>query len=239
MINYFSGQKAISFPSIHFQFMKVRYIVISFLIISALSISFAYSTGITGNFYKAFSKTVYPNDKIEQNITLRKYYNMTIRFRYSLDGSDLSFDDPDGTVILKDSNQEIDRVSGIKSGKIYSLKDKLQIDSIKSVELLNIEKYDLNSSDVSITYYGTKAYLTILVVKKQGNATLQGYIIDDLTNQTLNGITIMAYDKNADINNTNPLDQSISENGKYFLDLQADADGREYDVYVKDYTVIS
>ena len=219
--------------------MKARYIVISFLIIFAISISFAYSTGITGNFYKAFSKTLSPNENIEQNITVRKFYNMTIRFRYSLDGSDLSFDDSDGKVILKDSNHEIDRATGIKSGKIYTTKDRLQIDSIKSVELLNIDKYDLNSSEVSITYYGTKAYLTILVAKKQGNATLQGYIIDDLTNQSLNGITILAYNKNADINSTSSVDQSISENGKYFLSLQADADGREYDVYVKDYTVVN
>lgn len=203
-----------------------------------MSISFAYSSGITGNFYKAFSKTIYPNDNIDQNITVKKYYNLTIRFRYSLDGSDLSFDDTDGTIILKDLNGEIDRVSGIKSGKIYSLRDKLQIDSIKSVDLLNVEKYDtVNNGEVSITYYGTKAYLTVLVAKKQGNATLQGYITDDLTNQTLNGVTVLAYDKNSDINVTNPVGQSISENGKYSFDLQADADGKEYDIYVKDYSV--
>jgi hypothetical protein len=218
---------------------KIKIILISFILLCLVSISFAYSSGITGNFYKAFSKTVYPNDNIEQNITVRKYYNMTVRFRYSIDGSDLSFDDPDGIVILKDSNQEIDRATGIKSGKIYTTEDKLQIDSIKSVELLNIEKYDLNSSEVSITYYGTKAYLTILVVKKQGNATLQGYIIDDLTDQTLNSITVLAYDKNADINTTNPLDQSISENGRYSFDLQADSDGKGYDIYVKDYSVVN
>lgn len=219
--------------------MKIKYIVISFLLIVTISISLAYSAGITGNFYKAFSKTVYPNDNIDQNITVKKYYNMTVRFRYSLDGSDLSFDDSDGTVILKDSNGEIDRVTGIKSGKIYSTKDKLQMDSIKSVELLNIDKYDLNGSEVSITYYGTKAYLTVLVAKKQGNASLQGYIIDDLTNQTLNGVTILAYDKNSDINTTNPIDQSLTENGMYSFDLQADADGREYDIYVKDYSVVN
>jgi hypothetical protein len=218
--------------------MKTKIILISFLIISALSISLAYSTGITGNLYKAFSKTVYPNDNINQNITVRKYFNMTVRFRYSIDGSDLSFDDPDGTVILKDSNGEIDRVTGIKSGKIYAARDKMQIDSIKYVELLNVDKYDtVNSSEVSITYYATKAYLTIIVVKKQGSASLQGYIIDELTNQSLDGITVLAYDKGSDINTTDPLGQSVSENGKYSLNFQTDADGKELDIYVKDYLV--
>jgi hypothetical protein len=165
---------------------------------------------------------------------------MTVRFRYSIDGSDLSFDDPDGTVILKDSNGEIDRVTGIKSGKIYAARDKMQIDSIKYVELLNVDKYDtVNSSEVSITYYATKAYLTIIVVKKQGSASLQGYIIDELTNQSLDGITILAYDKGSDINTTDPLGQSVSENGKYSLNFQTDADGKELDIYVKDYLVSS
>ena len=219
--------------------MKKKNILISsFVLVFILSISFAYSSGITGNFYKAFSKTLSPNENVEQNITVKKYYNMTVRFRYSLDGSDLSFDDPDGTIILKDSNQEIDRVTGIMNGKIYVTKDKLQIDSIKSAGLLNIEKYDvLNNGEVSITYYGTKAYLTVLVAKKQGNATLQGYIIDDLTNQTLNGVTVLVYDKNSDINVTDPVGQSVSENGKYSFELQADADGKDYDIYVKDYSV--
>jgi len=216
--------------------MKTKIILISFLVISALSISLAYSTGITGNFYKAFSKTVYPNDNINQNITVKKFYNMTVRFRYSIDGSDLSFDDPDGTVILKDSNGEIDRVTGIKSGKIYAARDKMQIDSIKYVELLNVDKYDtVNSSGFSITYYSTKAYLTILVVKKQGSASLQGYIIDELTNQSLDGVTVLAYDKGSDINVTDPLDQSVSDKGQYSLNFQTDADGKDLDIYVKDY----
>jgi len=215
---------------------KTKIILISFIAVSILFISLAYSTGITGNLYKAFSKTLYPNDNIEQNITLRKYYNMTVRFRYSIDGSDLSFDDSDGTVILKDSNGEIDRVTGIKSGKIYAARDKMQIDSIKYVELLNVDNYDMaNNSEVSVTYYSTKAYLTIIVAKKQGSASLQGYIIDELTNQTLNGITVLAYDRGSDINVTDPLGQSVSENGRYSLNFQTDADGKELDIYVKDY----
>jgi len=218
--------------------MKTKIILISFIVVSALVISLAYSSGITGNFYKAFSKTVYPNDNIEQNITVRKYFNMTVRFRYSINGSDLSFDDPDGTVILKDSNGEIDRVTGIQSGKIYAARDKMQIDSIKSVELLNVDNYDTaNNSEVSITYYATKAYLTIIVVKKQGSAGLQGYILDELTNKNLDGITVLAYDKGSDINTTDPLGQSVSENGKYSLNIQTDADGKELDIYVEDYFI--
>jgi hypothetical protein len=221
--------------------MKKSIVLTAFILIVIMSISFAYSSGITGNFYKAFSKTLSPNEKIEQNITVKKYYNLTVRFRYSLDGSDLSFDDPDGTIIIKDSSSnQIEKITGIKGGKVYLTTDKLQIDSIKFVDISNIEKFqNINNQEMSITFYGTKTYLTILVTKMQGNATLQGYVIDELTSQILDDITVSAFEKNFDPNVTFPVAQSTTEDGKYSLSLQADADGASYDVYVKDYQISS
>jgi len=220
--------------------MKMKIVLIAFLVISILSISLAYSSGITGNFYKAFSKSLLPDEKIEQNITVRKYYNLTIRFRYSLNGSDLSFSDDDGTVVLKNSTHEIDRTTGIRDGKIYLMKDRLQIDSIKYVDTSNIEKFEtVSNQEVNVTFYGTKAYLTIIVLKRQGNATLQGYLIDDLTSQLLDDITVLAYEKDYDPYTVSPVAQSISNSGTYSLTLQTDSDGKSYDIYVKDYSITS
>lgn len=219
--------------------MKMKSIVISFLIVSVISLSLAYSNGITGSFYKAFSKSLIPSEIVEQNITVRKYYNLTIRFRYSTDGSDLSFSDDDGTIVLKNSTHEIERINGIKNGKVYLMKDKLQIDSIKFVDTSNIEKFEsVSNQEVNITFYGTKAYLTIIVSKKQGTAIVQGYLIDDLTSQTLNGITVLVFEKNSDPYTVSPVAQAVSESGRYSLTLQTDSDGKTYDIYVKDYPVV-
>lgn len=218
--------------------MKLKNIIITFVAVSILCISLAYSSSITGNLYKAFSKSLDPNEIAEENITVRKYYNMTIRFRYSMEGSDLSFSDDDGEIILKDSTSEIQRVGGINKGKVYVKKDKLEIDSLKYVDVVNIDKFDdISNQQVNITFYGTKAYLTIIVSKRQGNASLQGYIIDDLTSQSLDGLTIMAFEKNSDPAIAEPVAQAVSENGRYSLTLQADSDGKSYDIYVKDYSV--
>ncbi len=213
-------------------------LISSSILIIVLFISFAYSSGMTGNFYKAFSKTLSPNEIIEQNITVRKYYNLTIRFRYSVNGSDLSFSDADGSIILKNDTDEIGRTTGITDGKIYLMKDKLQIDSIKYVDVLNVEKYnDINNQNVNITFYGTKAYLTIIVSKRQGNATLQGYLIDDLTSQSLDDVIVLAFEKDSDPYTSIPVTQVTSENGMYSLNLQTDSEGKGYDIYVKDYQV--
>lgn len=216
-------------------------ILISIFISLALTITLAvYSFGSTGLFFKAFAETVYPNRIIEKNITIRKFYNLTIRFRTSPDGSDLSFNDESTLIILKDSNKnEINRSVGVINGKAYLLMDKLRIDSIKFVDAFNVGKYaNITDQEVNITFYGTKAYLTIIVTKLEGNATLTGYVFDSLTSQALANITILAFDKNSNPNETQPIAQNFSDSdGKYVLILPANSDGKSYDIYVQDYFI--
>lgn len=211
--------------------------IISLVLISALAV---YSFSSTGLFSKAFTKTVYPNQMIEENITIRKFYNLTIRFRTSPDGSDLSFTDSNTLVILKDANKnETNKSIGITNGKVYLFMDKLQIDSIKFVDAFNVGKYaNVTDQEASITFIGTKAYFTIIVSKLEGNATLTGYIFDKLTSQPLSGITILAFSKGLDPNTTQSITQNLSlGDGKYFLILPTDSDGRPYDIYIQDYAI--
>lgn len=209
--------------------------IISIVLISILAV---YSFSSTGLFFKVFTKNVYPNQMIEENITIRKFYNLTIRFRTSLSGSDLSFTNNNTLVILKDANKnEINRSIGVTNGKVYLLMDKLQIDSIKFVDAFNVGKYaNVTNQEASIKFIGTKAYLTIIVSKLEGNATLTGYIFDKLTSQPLSGITILAFNKGSDPNTTQPIAQNLSlADGKYFLILPTDSDGKSYDIYIQNY----
>jgi hypothetical protein len=218
--------------------MNKKIIIASFAVVIIISISFAYSSSISGNFYKAFTKTVTPNDVINENITIRKYYNMTIRFRYSVDGSDLVFNDSDATIILKDSNNEISRISAVNNGKIYVPKDKLLLDSIKYVDAINLDKFeDVSFQNANITFYGNKAYLTIIVAKKQGSGTLKGYVIDELTSELVDGVSVVMFEKGADTATSMPVSQSISDDGSYSFTIQTDSDGKSYDLYVTDYQV--
>ena len=219
--------------------IKIAIVVSVFLVL--VSLTAIYSKGMTGYFSKAFSKTVYPNQVIEQNITVKKYFNLTVRFRTTPSGSDLSFDDLDGTVVLKDVNgNELYKKTGIVSGKAYILADKLAVDSIATISSSKLDSYeDVANQTLNITFYGTKAYATILVAKRQGNATLTGYVFDDLTQNTLQGINVVALNGGSDPAVDNPYLETItSTEGKYSMNLSATADGSSYDVYVKDYTVV-
>lgn len=166
---------------------------------------------------------------------------MTVRFRTSPSGSDLSFDDTDGTVVLKDVNgNELYRKVGIVSGKAYILADKLKVDTIATISSFNLDSYgDVVDQPLNITFYGTKAYATVLVTKRQGNATLSGYVFDDLTENTLQGITLAALKGSSDPAIDNPEMETVTNTqGKYSMNLSATADGSSYDIYVKDYPVV-
>lgn len=220
---------------------KIKMAIAVSVFLTIVLLTAIYSSGMTGYFSKAFSKTVYPNQVIEQNITVRKYFNLTVRFRTTPSGSDLSFDDSDGTVVLKDVNgNELYRKTGINSGKIYILADKLNVDAITTISSSNLDSYeDVANQTVNITFYGTKAYATVLVTKRQGNATLTGHVFDDLTQNSLQGINIVALDGGSDPAVDNPDAETITNvEGKYSMNLTATADGSSYDVYVKDYNVV-
>jgi hypothetical protein len=194
----------------------------------------------TGFFSKAFSKTVQPNQIYEQNVSIRKFYNLTIRFRTSPSGSDLSFSDSDAVIVLKDfSGNEVFRAAGIVSGKNYSVQDKLDLDSIATADSSNIDGYANNLNQaVNVSYIGTKAYITIILSKASGNATVVGFIYDELTNQNLEGITISAF--NSSLDPTVSVSTAASQtdaNGIYNLILPADSDGTSYNFYISDYSV--
>lgn len=217
-----------------------KYLIASIIGIALFSVVAGISLSQTGYFSKAFSKTVQPNQVYEQNVSIRKYYNLTIRFRTSPSGSDMTFSDADAVVVLKDAaGKEIFRANGISSGKNYSLQDKLDLDSITAVDSSNINGYadNLNQA-VNVTYTGTKAYLTIILSKASGNATVMGFIYDELTNQNLEGITISAFNSSSDPLTSQYAAINLTDsNGSYALILPAGSDGQSYDFYISDYSV--
>lgn len=217
-----------------------KYLIASIIGLALFSVVAGISLSQTGYFSKAFSKTVQPNQVYQENVSIRKYYNVTIRFRTSPSGSDLSFSDSDAAIVLKDlAGSEIFRASGIISGKIYTVQDKLKLDSLVSADSSKIDGYADNfAQSVNVSYIGTKAYVTIILSKAGGNATVEGFIYDELTNQNLEGIKISAFNNSFDPNTaayaaTNQTDVA----GSYTLILPTDSDGQSYDFYISDYAV--
>lgn len=217
-----------------------KYLIAAVIGIALFSIVAGVSLSQTGFFSKAFSKTVQPNQVYLENVSIRKYYNLTLRFRTSPSGSDMTFSDSDATIILRDANgNEILRVTGISSGKNYTTQDKLDLDSIAFADSFNIDSYadNLNQS-VILSYSGTKAYLTIILSKASGNAMVAGIIYDELTNQNLPGITISAYNSTLDPTSSASTALNITDvTGNYVLVLPADSGGQAYDFYISDYPV--
>lgn len=210
------------------------------VVIGLIALMATYSLSSTGMISKAFTKSVLPGDNIVQNITVRKFYNMTVRFRTALNGSDLSFDDIDASITTKDFNgSQIHLLTGISGGKVYNLTDKADIDRMSSVSVIGLDKYDdVIDQPVSFSFIGTKAYLTVLVVKRSGNATLAGFVFDELTDQPVGNIGILAFDSGSDANSTLPVSETVTNSsGIYNFSLVSDADGRSYDFYVTTYQV--
>lgn len=59
---------------------KIKIVLLVSVFLALVSLTAVYSSGITGFFSKAFSKTLYPNQVIEQNITIRKYFIIPIHY---------------------------------------------------------------------------------------------------------------------------------------------------------------
>jgi hypothetical protein len=216
-----------------------KYLIASVIGIAVFTVIAGVSFSQTGFFSKAFSKTVQPNQVYTQNVSIRKYYNLTVRFRTSASGSDLSFSDSDAVVVLKDSEgNEVFRATGISNGKIYSVQDKLKLDSMATADSASINGYADNFGQaVSISYSGTKAYLTIILSKAAGNASVTGYIYDELTNQNLQGITISAFNSSVDPTTAPVAANQTDAVGSYVLVVPTDSDGQSYDFYISDYSV--
>jgi hypothetical protein len=216
--------------------------VVSALAICGLAIvAVNASGGMSGFFFKAYDKTLAPGERYEKNITVRKYYNLTIRFqKEGTTSSYLTFSDNETTVILKDStgNERL-RVVGIKSGKAYSTVDKELIDALSSIDAINVSEYsDVTMQPVNSTYLtfsGTTAYLTVKV--RYSSALMYGYVTDELTGESIHGAYIAAFSDGANVTQSDPLSVNLSDaSGFYTLSFDLTAD-KALDVYVEGYDV--
>lgn len=201
--------------------------------------SLALGVNFTG-FFKAFDKTVYPGTQYTRNITIRKFYNATVRFTKGNSTSYLKFDDNDSVIILKDAEEnEILRLSGIEDGKSYVLINNSALASIAKVSVYNIEGYeDVVDHTPVVTTVGTKAYVTISLEVTQGPSSISGYITDDLTGELVSGVRVLAFEDEANPDNSTAITQSVSdEDGMYLLTFDLD-DKKSFDIYVEDYYAV-
>jgi len=210
------------------------------IVIAVLSSLAIFSGSITGLYSKAYTVMLNPDENYQRNITVRKYYNLTVRFRYVPTGSDISFDDEDAMIILKDINGNgLMTFRSIEDGKIYQKMDKMDLDRISTIDAQNVGSFgDVVDQAVNITFYGTKAYLTIIVEKKGGTATVSGLILDDLTDEPLEGVGVVAFEKGLDPLTDQHTASSASSAEGYSLILPTEAGGKSYDIYVTDYKTV-
>lgn len=215
-----------------------KYILVGILGIAIISLA-ASSYSITGLFSKAFDKTLYPGEVYENNITLRNFYNLTVRFqKENSTSSYLTFDSNDTVVVLKDSSgNEIARNTGLVNGKTYFFVSKQVLDSIKSVSASNLGEYlDVVNHPVNMSFSTTTAYITVKLRYKPSAIT--GYVIDELTSQTVEGVVVLAFANSADPVTEEPITQSTSDSsGRYLMNFQLDS-SKALDIYVKDFDVV-
>jgi hypothetical protein len=214
-----------------------KYILFGIIAVTAIFLA-ASSYSLTGLFSKAFDKTLSPGEVYEKNITIREFYNLTVRFqKENSTSSYIYFDNNDTTVVLKDADgNEVARNTGVVNGKTYFFVSKSTLDSIKTVSAYNLGEYlDVVDQQANITYSSTTAYITVKVKYKP--SAILGYIVDELTNQTVEGVEVLAFANSADPVTTEPISQNVSgSNGRYFLNFQLSSD-KALDIYVKDYEV--
>jgi len=201
--------------------------------------SLASGFSLTG-WFKAFDKTLAPGEQYERNVTVRKYYNVSIRFQKENSTSYLSFDDSDSVIVLKDAaGIVIANASGVKNGRAYVKLDNIQVASVAKVYAYNISSYaDVDGQPVNDTVLsssGTTAYLTVKVYYPL--ASIAGYVTDDLTGEAVSGVVVAAFGDGADVNATAPLKQAVSGTaGKYAMNFDL-TDSKALDVYVEGYDV--
>jgi hypothetical protein len=214
-----------------------KYILLGGIAVAVICLA-ASSYSITGLFNKAFDKTLYSGEHYEENITVRIYYNLTARFqKENSTSSYIYFDSNDTVIVLKDFDRnEIARNTGVVNGKMYFFLSTSTLNSIKTVSAYNLGEYmDVVDQPVNITYSGTDA--TIKVKVKYKPSTIAGYILDELTNQTVEGVEVLAFANLAKPDTAEPISQNVSDSsGRYLLSFQLDG-SKALDIYVKDYDV--
>lgn len=213
-----------------------KYILFGIVAVALISLA-ASSYSITGLFSKAFDKTLDPGENYERNITIRNYYNLTVRFQKENSTYSLTFDNNESIVVLKDADgNEVARNTGLVNGKTYFFVSTSIMDTIKTVSAYNLGEYlDIVDQTVNMTYSGTTAYITLKVKYKP--SSISGYVVDKLTNQTVQGVEVIAFENEADPVADEPMNQDTSDsNGRYTMNFQLN-DSKSLDIYVKDFEV--
>ncbi|MCX6820654.1 MAG: hypothetical protein NT016_01775 [Candidatus Aenigmarchaeota archaeon] len=219
--------------------MNRNVIVGSVLAAAALVVtsSFASGTGFAG-WFKAFDKTLAPGEQYVHNITVRRYYNVSIRFQKENSSSYLSFDDSSSFVSLKDAaGNEVANATGVKNGRAYIAMSNVQLASVATVNAADISGYaDVAGqlvNDTVLSFSGTSAYITVKV--RYPAATMSGYVTDDLTGEPVSNVAIAAFDDGADANASAALQQTASDAaGMYAMSFDL-TDSLAVDVYVDGY----
>ena len=202
--------------------------------------SIVYGISFTG-FFKAFDVSLSPGEYYERNVTVRKFYNVSVRFQKENSTTSLSFDNNESVVVLKDSSgAEILSVTGVDNGRIYETLTNYELASIATVSAYNIGEYadivDQPVNDTILSTTGTKAYITVKV--HYSPSVVTGYVFDDLTGVALGGIGIAAFENDADTSVSDAVEQHVSDvDGRYYMsfDLQST---KSLDVYVDGYDVV-
>ncbi len=227
--------------------MKIKtnkYLVIGIGVLTAIALiaSVAVVSGInfTG-FFKAFDKTLSPGEYYEKNITVRKFYNVSVRFQKEGSTGHLGFDDNESVVVLKDSGDaEILRHVGVENGRVYVKMTNYELASVASVSAYDISDYedvaDQPVNDSVLSFSGAKAYITVTV--NYGPAYIVGYVTDDLTGEYLDSVTVAAFEDSADPNVTAAIKQNVSDSsGNYVLEFELSS-SKALDIYVDGYDVV-
>ena len=209
-------------------------VIVSILVLFTLLPAASY--GISGIFSKAFDKSLGPGEQYERNITVRAYYNLTIRFQKEGSSSYLGFNDNGSSIVLLGSNGTVIRnVTGVTNGKHYVLMESNEVRSITNVSAFGISSYsDIIGQSASISYIGSNAYLTITV--NYGTASMSGYVVDDLTGRFVDGMEVLAFADSSDPQTAEAVVYSTTVNGRYMLSLDLNS-SLALDVYAKDYDV--
>jgi len=221
-----------------------KYLIIGLAVGLVALIAFTASIVIGVNytgFFKAFDKTLSPGEYYERNITVRKFYNVSIRFQKENSSSYLGFDGEDSVIVLKDySGSEIVKVVGVKNGRAYLEMTNYEMASVATISAYNISDYaDVINQPVNdsvLSFSGTKAYITVKVT--YAPAVIAGYVIDDLTGEFVSGVTVAAFENDAYPAVISPINQNTSDsNGRYKMIFNLDS-SNALDVYIKDYDVV-
>jgi len=217
------------------------FVILMLTSIATISIILANTFAITGFFSKAFDKTLSPGEQYGKNITIRQFYNLTVRFQKETSSTTyLTFDSNDTVIVLKDATgNEVARNTGVINAKMYFLIDKTNLDRITTVSALNLGDYeDVIDQQANKTFSGTTSYITVKVHNKPPlPARIFGSVTDELTGNAVQSAFVAAFDDNADTSIATPINSSLTDvSGRYSMQFDINV-SKALDVYVRDYEV--